>query len=167
MTLTQFATVADVMTRKIVTVSEQDELDTAEYGMHRMHFRHLPVVDGNGKLLGILSHGDLLHAASSSLSDNEAERNQLILKQPVQRIMQREVLTVQPGDSLIQAGKVLWESKIGCLPVVNAEGELVGMLTKSDFIRVALQLMGSDVKRDDVEVLARATSRVSGNAHAG
>jgi CBS domain-containing protein len=167
MTLTQFATVADVMTRKIVTVSEQDELDTAEHGMHRMRFRHLPVVDGNGKLLGILSHGDLLHAASSSLSDKEAERNDLILKQPVRRIMQREVLTVQPGDSLIQAGKVLWESKIGCLPVVNAEGELVGMLTKSDFVRVALQLMGSDVKRNDVEELARATSRASGSARAG
>jgi CBS domain-containing membrane protein len=167
MTLTQFATVADVMTRKIVTLSEQDVLNTAEYGMHRMHFRHLPVVDGNGKLLGILSHGDLLHAASSSLSDKETERNELILQQPVRRIMQREVLTVQPGDSLIQAGKVLWESKIGCLPVVDADGALVGMLTKSDFIRVALQLMGSDVKREDVEDLARATSQASGIARAG
>jgi CBS domain-containing protein len=167
MTLTQFATVADVMTRKIVTLSEQDVLNTAEYGMHRMRFRHLPVVDGNGRLLGILSHSDLLHAASSPLSDKEAERNELILQQPVQRVMQREVLTIQPGDSLIQAGKVLWESKIGCLPVVDAEGALVGMLTKSDFIRVALQLMGSDVKRDDVEDLARASSQASGIARAG
>jgi CBS domain-containing protein len=167
MTLTQFSTVADVMTRKIVTLSEQDALDTAEYGMHRMRFRHLPVVDGNGRLVGILSHGDLLHAASSPLSDKEAERNELILRQPVRRIMQREVLTVQPGDSLIQAGKVLWESKIGCLPVVDEEGALVGMLTKSDFIRVALQLMGSDVKRDDVEDLARASSPASDIARAG
>ena len=156
MTLTQFATVADVMTRKIVTITEEDALNTAEYGMHRMHFRHLPVVDGNRRLVGLLSHSDLLHAASSSLSDKEAERNALILQQPVRRIMQREVLTVQPDDSLIQAGKVLWESKIGCLPVVDAEGALLGMLTKSDFIRVALQLMGSDVQRNDVEDLARA-----------
>jgi CBS domain-containing protein len=167
MTLTQFATVADVMTRKIVTLSEQDALDTADYGMHRMRFRHLPVVDGNGRLVGILSHSDLLHAASSPLSDKEAERNELILRQPVRRIMQREVLTVQPGDSLIQAGKVLWESKIGCLPVVDAEGALVGMLTKSDFIRVALQLMGSDVKREDVEELARTNSQASDIARAG
>lgn len=42
------------------------------------------------------------------------------------------------------------------LPVVDDEGSLLGMLTKSDFIRVALQLMGSNVKRDDVEDLARA-----------
>jgi acetoin utilization protein AcuB len=101
------------------------------------------------------------------LSDKEAERNELILQEPVRRIMQREVLTVQPGDSLIQAGKVLWESKIGCLPVVDGEGTLVGMLTKSDFIRVALQLMGSDVKRDDLENLERATSQASGIARAG
>ncbi len=149
-------TVADAMSRKIVTVSEEDALETIDSGMHRMRFRHLPVVDGDGRLVGLLSHGDLLHAVSSTLSEKEAERNALILQQPVRRIMQREVLTVQPGDSLIQAGKVLWESKIGCLPVVDAEGALVGMLTKSDFIRVALQLLGSDLPRDDVEELARA-----------
>ena len=112
--------------------------------------------DAKGKLVGLLSHGDLLHAASSSLSDKEAERNALILQQPVRSIMQREVLTVQPTDSLIEAGKVMWESKIGCLPVVNEGGALLGILTKSDFIRVALQLLGSDVKTSDVEDLARA-----------
>ena len=156
MTPTIPQTVGDVMSRKIVTVSERDALETAEYGMQRMHFRHLPVVDAAGKLVGLLSYGDLLHAASSTLSDNEAERNALILRQPVQRIMQREVLTVQPTDSLIQAGKVLWESKIGCLPVVDENGSLLGMITKSDFIRVALQLMGSNVRTSDVGDLARA-----------
>lgn len=145
-TLTSSATVGEVMTRKIVTVSEKDALDTAERGMQRLHFRHLPVVDSGGKLVGLLSYGDLLHATSSSLSDKEAERNALILQQPVRRIMQRELLTVQPEDSLIQAGKMLWESRIGCLPVVDPEGALLGILTKSDFIRVALQLLGSDVK---------------------
>src|SRR3954469_24689320 len=54
MTLTQSATVGDVMTRKIVTVSEQDALDMADDGMHRMRFRHLPVVDDRGRLVGIL-----------------------------------------------------------------------------------------------------------------
>jgi CBS domain-containing protein len=70
--------------------------------------------------------------------------------------MQHEVLTVEPSDSLIQAGKLLYESKIGCLPVVDSDGLLLGILTKSDFIRLALELLGSGVKRDDVEELARA-----------
>jgi CBS domain-containing protein len=156
MTPTIPKTVGDVMSRKIVTVSEKDALETAEYGMHRMRFRHLPVVDAGGRLVGLLSYGDLLHAASSTLSDHEAERNALILRQPVRRIMQREVLTVQPTDSLIEAGKVLWESRIGCLPVVDENGSLLGIITKSDFIRVALQLLGSDVKTSDVADLARA-----------
>jgi CBS domain-containing protein len=149
-------TVADVMTRKIVTITEGEALDTVDRGMHRMRFRHLPVVDDNGMLVGLLSHGDLLHASASSLSESEAERNEQILQQPVRRIMQRELLTVHPEDSLIQAGRVLWESKIGCLPVVKADRTLVGMLTKSDFIRVALQLLGTELKPDDVEELARA-----------
>lgn len=149
-------TVSDVMTRKIVTVTEKDALEDAEKGMQRLRFRHLPVVDGRGKLVGLLSYGDLLHASSSFLSDHEAERNELILQQPVRRVMQHEVLTVQPEDSLIQAGKLLYESKIGCLPVVDAEGSLLGMLTKSDFIRIALELLGSGVERPDVEALAKA-----------
>lgn len=144
------------MTRKIVTVTEKDALEEAEQGMQRLRFRHLPVVDSRGKLVGLLSHGDLLHAASSSLSEREAEHNKVILQQPVRRIMQHEVLTVQPHDPLVEAGKLLYESKIGCLPVVDAEGSLLGILTKSDFIRVALELLGSGVKRHDVEQLARA-----------
>lgn len=156
--MTTPATVSDVMTRKIVTVTEGDALEDAEQGMQRLRFRHLPVVDDRGRLIGLLSHGDLLHAASSFLSDHEAESNAVILRQPVRRVMQQEVLTVQPEDSLIQAGKVLYESKIGCLPVVDAEGALLGILTKSDFVRVALELLGSGVERPDVEQLARTSS---------
>ena len=156
MNLTPASTVADVMTRKIVTVSETDALEFVDAGMHRLRFRHLPVVDRLGRLVGLLTHGDLRQASPSSLSDTAAERSAEILQQPVRRIMQHDVLTVQPEDSLIQAGKVLWESKIGCLPVVNADRALVGMLTKGDFIRVALSLLDSELLPDDVEELAKA-----------
>jgi len=71
-------------------------------------------------------------------------------------IMQREVLTVQPDDLLVEAGKLMWESKIGSLPVVDAEGHLVGIITEADFIAIALQLLGSEIKKSDVEELARA-----------
>jgi len=149
-----YQTVGDVMTRKIVTVAEQDALENIEEGMNRLRFRHLPVVDRRGKLIGLLSHRDLLHASSSCLSDKEAEQNAVIKQLPVGRIMQHEVLTVQPEDPLVEAGKLMWASKIGCLPVVDAEGTLLGILTEADFIRLAVQLLGGDIKRDDVEELA-------------
>jgi CBS domain-containing membrane protein len=152
-------TVSDVMTRKIVTVTEHDTLENLESTMLRLRFRHLPVVDRRGKLVGVLSHRDVLHASSSWLSEAEAEQNAAIGRLPVGRIMQHEVLTVQPDDPLIEAGKLMWASKIGCLPVIDSEGTLLGIITEADFIRLAVQLLGGEIKKDDVEELAERASR--------
>jgi CBS domain-containing protein len=156
----EFETVADVMTRKLVTVTEQDVVANIDQAMHRLRLRHMPVVDADGKLVGLISHPDLMHAASSFLSDREEDRNALIAQVSVGMIMQREVLTVEPDDLLIDAGKLMWESKIGCLPVVDPEGHLVGIITEADFIAIALQLLGSEIKKSDVEELARTPRSV-------
>lgn len=148
-------TVADAMTRKIVTVTEKDALEKLEEGMQRLRFRHLPVVDEKGKLVGLLTHSDIRHAWSSFLSDREQDRNAIINQVPVGRVMQHNVVTVDPDDSLVEAGKLMWEAKIGCLPVVDREGALVGIITAADFIRVALHLLGSDLPKVDVDELAR------------
>ena len=142
------------MTTKIVTVSEQDLLESLQEQMRRLRLRHLPVVDRRSKLVGLVTHRDLLSAFASWLTDNEAAENAMIKQLPVRRIMQHEVLTVQPEDSLVEAGKLLWESKIGCLPVIDGEGSLVGIITEADFIRVAVQLLGGEIKKPDVEELA-------------
>lgn len=154
-------TVADAMTRKIVTVTEKDVLEKLEEGMQRLRFRHLPVVDDGGKLVGLLTHGDIRHAWSSPLSDREHDRNAIISQVPVGRIMQHEVVTVDPDDSLVEAGKLMWESKIGCLPVVDADGSLVGIITAADFIRVALHLLGQEIPKVDVDELARQVRSAS------
>jgi CBS domain-containing membrane protein len=154
-------TVADAMTRKLVTVSEHDVLANIEEAMQRLRVRHLPVVDTKGKLIGLLSHPDLLHAASSTLSDREADRNALISQVTVGQIMQREVLTVQPSDPLVEAGKIMWDSKVGCLPVVHADGTLVGIITEADFIAIAVELLGSEIKKSDIVELAKSRSRVA------
>jgi len=153
---TELETVADVMTRKLVTVTEHDVVANIDAAMHRLRLRHMPVVDAEGKLVGLVSHPDLMHAASSFLSDREEDRNALIGQVSVGMIMQRELFTVGPDDPLIEAGKLMWESKIGSLPVVDPEGHLVGIITEADFIVIALQLLGSEIKKSDIEELARA-----------
>src|ERR1041384_5138939 len=104
--------VKDVMTRKLVTVAEDDVLADVEQAMLRLRVRHLPVVDRNGNLIGFVSHADLLHAASTFLSDCERDRNAIISHVQAGKIMQDEVLTVDPGDPLIEAAKLMWESKV-------------------------------------------------------
>lgn len=138
-------TVAEAMTRKVVTIGENDTLEAAEQGMKRFHFRHLPVVEG-GKLVGIVSHRDLLHAASSFLSSEEEARNKLIHQQPAKSVMHTDVVTAAPGDTLYDAAKLMWEGKLGCLPVVEDGDKLVGILTEADFVRLAMRALGDDSK---------------------
>jgi CBS domain-containing membrane protein len=137
-------TVGDLMTRKIIAVGKDDTLENLEESMERFRFRHLPVVDGD-KLIGLVTHRDLLHASSSFLSDRESERNKLIHKVPVGTIMQTEILTVEPTEKLLDVAKLMWESKLGCLPVVEGE-KLVGIVTEADFIEVAGKLLEEQLR---------------------
>jgi CBS domain-containing protein len=156
MSMTELKTVADAMTTRLATVREDDVIENIEDAMHRLRVRHLPVVDRQGKLVGLLSHPDLLHAASSFLSDRETDPNAIINEVPIGRIMQHEVLTVQPTDPLIEAGKLMWDAKIGCLPVIDPEGTLVGIITEADFIAIAVEALGGRIQKSDVEELARS-----------
>jgi CBS domain-containing protein len=133
-------TVADLMTRKVVTVSEQDSLARAQRGMDQFHFRHLPVVS-EGKLIGLVSRSDLLHASSSFLSDKAAERDQVIHELPVEKIMQHDVVTVAPGDSLVDAARLMWQGRLGCLPVVEEDDKLLGIITPADFLKLFVRLL--------------------------
>ncbi len=131
-------TVGEVMTRKLVTIGQNDSLEKLEEGMQRFHFRHLPVVE-DGKLVGLVSHRDLLHASSSFLSDSADKRDQVIHQQPASAVMQKEVITVKPTEPLLSAAKLMWEGKLGCLPIAEEDGTLVGILTEADFIRLFIR----------------------------
>lgn len=128
-------TVGEVMTRKVVTVTENDTIASLDDGFKRFRFRHMPVVDGD-KLTGLVTHRDLLHASSSFLSSMAEQRDALIYQQPVKLIMQKNVVTVGPGEPLLEAARLMWDSKLGCLPVVEGDDHLVGIVTEADFLRL-------------------------------
>jgi CBS domain-containing membrane protein len=134
-------TVAELMTKKVVTIGENDSLAQLEHGMQRFHFRHLPVV-ADGRLLGLVSHRDILHASASFLSDEAEHQNARILQQPASAIMQREVVTIRPHEPLLAAARLMWEAKLGCLPVTDDDNRLLGILTEADFIKLAIQMLG-------------------------
>ena len=133
--------VAEVMTRQVITIKKDDTLENVAEGMERFRFRHLPVVEGDGKLVGIITHRDLVAYASTPLSSEKAHRDLLIHKLPAGRIMNADVTTVKAQDNLLMAGRLMLEKKIGCVCVIDDGGKLEGIVTDTDFIRLACEVL--------------------------
>ena len=138
-------TVGELMTRKVVTISPSDTIAQIEEGMQRFRFRHMPVVE-DGKLVGLVTHRDLLHALSTTLSPVQDQRNAIIRTQPAHRIMQKDLVTVRPDEPLLSVANSMWDRKLGCVLITEERDALVGILTEADFIRVVIkQIMGGHV----------------------
>lgn len=132
--------VADIMSRRVITLGEEDTVEKVEESMTQFRFRHLPVVRGD-KLVGLITHRDMLQISSSSLSTERESRDRVIHQVPAERIMRTEVATVSPSDSITKAGQLMWDMKVGCLCVTDDDDRLVGIVTEADFVRLAVQLL--------------------------
>jgi CBS domain-containing protein len=126
----------DLMTRKLFTIGKEDIIAHLEEHMQAFRFRHLPVVEDR-KLVGLISHDDLLRAAPSLFSAKAKQQDELIHQLPAKHIMQREFVTVRPTDTLKHVAIVMWEAKLGCVLVTDDDETLVGIITEGDFIRLA------------------------------
>lgn len=128
-------TVGELMTRDLVTLKETQNLALADELLRLHRIRHLPVVR-EGKLVGLITHRDLLKATAKKSPDPAAH--------PLWAadIMNRDVRTVRPDMSLRDSVKLMLDNKFGCLPVVAEDGRLLGILTEADLVRYAQQLIG-------------------------
>jgi acetoin utilization protein AcuB len=129
--------VADVMTRRPVTVSPDATVAAALSAMRRGRFRHLPVLAG-AELVGVVAHGDLEAPPGAPVEAVES-----LADRPVSEVMSAQPVTVWPDEPVEVAARLLVEHAVGCLPVVAGEG-LVGILTESDLFSVLLRLLGGD-----------------------
>ncbi len=118
------------MTRDLVTVTETDDLALAESILRLGGIRHLPVVHGR-RLAGLITHGDLLRAAVPATARGVLARD----------VMTRGPTTVGPDGSLAEAARLMLRHRFGCLPVCERDGTLVGIVTESDFVRFAAEVM--------------------------
>ncbi len=111
--------------------------------MRDRRIRRLPVVDRDGRLVGIVSERDLLHAEPSPATSLSVwEIGYLLAKITVREVMTREVITVAPETPVEDAARIMCERKIGGLPVVEG-GRVVGVITETDVFRIFTLLLGS------------------------
>lgn len=137
--------VKDLMQTDVATLRPGDALDIAEDIMGMGRIRHLPVVQANGRLVGIVSQRDLLKASISSvIHAPPSKQQQWLSKIPIREVMSKSVVAVEADADIEEAVNTLLIEKFGCLPVVEGK-KLVGMLTETDLLRY-LQSMLQETK---------------------
>mgnify|MGYP001605611966 FL=1 len=129
--------VSDLMSRDVATVGVADSCQEAVARMVRQKIRHLPVVERDGRLVGVVTDRDLRHRLFEPRVMKEigtVSVDQILKTVPVKDIMSAPVVTVGPQDELETAARVMLEDKVGSLPVVE-NGRVVGIITETDLLR--------------------------------
>jgi CBS domain-containing protein len=127
------------MTSAVTTLDRNATLRAADDVMRLGRIRHLPVVDSDGALVGIVSQRDLFHsgllrALGYGVHAKEQTLDLLVLKEA----MKTDVVTVTPDAPLLEAAKIMLARKLGCLVVVEGR-KILGIITESDFVKLAIQ----------------------------
>jgi CBS domain-containing protein len=135
-----------LMTRDVVTVRAADRLSRVAREMRLGKIRHLPVVDDAGRLIGIVTDRDLREADDGDETVADA--------------MHTDLKVVHPDSPAHEAAYLLLRHRIGCVPVVADGDRLVGLITETDFVRVAYAAVGGVVPVEQLEAEEREAERV-------
>jgi CBS domain-containing protein len=130
------APVEEVMSRRIVFIIEGVPMAEAQALAMQYDYNAFPVVTANGRLVGVLTKGDILRAARDGL------RNRAVWQAPVSRFMARGVLALRPGDSLETAVDHLVDSGLRSLPVIDADSRVVGVVSRNDLMAAVRTELG-------------------------
>lgn len=136
----------------VTTTVETSIVDVADI-LKENHIHRLPVLDKKGKLVGVITEKDILHASPSPVSSLSVyEMPYMLSRLKVANLMTKDVRTVGPDTTVEEAAKIMVEDDLSCLPVLEDE-KLVGIVSKSDMFKVLYELFGSLVKGTRVTFL--------------
>jgi acetoin utilization protein AcuB len=134
------------MSRNPYTISADAPMEEALKRMRENSFRHLPVVNKSGQLVGIVSETDLLYASpTSAASLSFYEMQYLLSRLTVGQVMTKDVITVPEDTPVEDAASIMTDHKIGGLPVLR-DGEIIGIITETDLFKLFLELLGARKK---------------------
>jgi CBS domain-containing membrane protein len=132
---------SDIMSKDVITIEETETLENLDESMRALRFRHMPVVDGN-RLTGLITQRDVLRVSASTLLPASRQQNDLLTKRfTVRDVMMRDVKTVRPDTPLAEVTRIMLRNKVGCLPVIEGENTLVGIITEADFVKLCERLL--------------------------
>jgi acetoin utilization protein AcuB len=144
--------VRQIMTIQVISLSPQHDLAEAINLMQDNKFRHIPIIDENGKLQGIISDRDILrhlhYAGKRPMGRQKKFRDHLFrvnqkflnIEMPLDRIMTQKVTHISPASSTYSAAETLRKTKVSCLPVADDQNNLLGIVTMTDLMAALLNV---------------------------
>ncbi|MGF1680563.1 CBS domain-containing protein [Photobacterium minamisatsumaniensis] len=149
-------TVADMMTPHPHSLSADHTLADAKRLMEKFHIHHIPVVDKDNHLIGLVSQRDILAAQESSFELQAKVPFVSALDIPLEQAMHRNLMSVNPQAGLKEAATYMQKQRIGCLPILD-HNKLVGIITDTDFVAIAINLLEL---QEEVEPLENETEKL-------
>jgi len=144
----------EYMKSPVITATPDTLLDDALRTMHENHIRRLPVMD-NGKLVGLVTRHGLREAMPlTAIPLSIWGIHYQLSKMKVRDVMITDVITVAPDTTVEEAAALTEKHKIGTLPVVDNKGNLVGIITSTDLLRLLTQILGFGKKGERLHILS-------------
>ena len=147
-----YFTVDQFMSTDLFTVNPDDLIDLAASVMDWRHIRHVPVEDGEGRLVGLVTHRGVLRMMSRGNRNGDSTT--------VRDVMVANPVTVSPATSSLDAIEIMRSNRVGCLPVVEGD-QLVGIVTSYDFLEASATLFKQHLAASIEEVKSRARAKGS------
>lgn len=147
--------ISKIMTKSPIYVHPEFSMTETHAIMEREKIGHLPVLNKNSELVGIITKQELHKAAPSAATSLDIyEINYLLAKLTVEKVMVKKVITVQEDETVEKAAKIMADSYIGCLPVMKGS-MLVGIVTDTDIFQFFVNAFGARHKGVRITVNAK------------
>ncbi len=136
-------TLQEIMTTKVIGLHEDEPFSCVEDRFRQFTIRHLPIIDKNNKLTGLVTQRDLYRIQAPRILDDGSwyyDQNSLnthILK----NVMTKNPCTLHPEDAVAKAIMLMVDNKYGCIPIVDKNFYLAGIVTQYDILKVAAQIL--------------------------
>ncbi len=143
------------MTKNVITINKNETLMEAKSRMNRCKVNQLPVMDGE-KLVGIISKRDIQSATTPLImlgKEHESEIREILETTPVEKIMVRNPVVAHVNDTLEDAVILMHDQRVNSLPVLDNEGKLVGIITKTDILKAFIEALGVNEVSQRLEVV--------------
>ena len=140
--------IEEIMKTDVAVLFPADTIADAIRLMDKRKIRHIPIIDQNWHLQGLITVAKIREATPSIFHANEHPED---LKKPLETIMEKNVITGHPLDFVEEAAGLFYEHKISCIPIIH-DGKLVGIVTETDLLRTMVELTGAHQPGSQIEI---------------